>query len=81
MLDTHIDFLAIHSLHEHRFEPGDLTMGRFMNYPIRKLSLDPFQRQIFTDDVTYDDGEPHLLTLKLAPKFFLPTLSQVTKSG
>ena len=81
MLKTHAYFLAVHYSHEHRFEPGELSMGRYMNYPMRKLSLDPFRRQIFTEDVNYEDGEPHLLTLKLAPKFFLPTLSQVTKSG
>ncbi|UJR35912.1 hypothetical protein I4U23_028653 [Adineta vaga] len=66
--------------HEHRFEPGELSMGRYVNYPVRKLYLDPFRRQIFTEDIEYEDNEPYLLTLKLAPKFFLPVLSQVTKS-
>ncbi|CAF4508243.1 unnamed protein product [Rotaria socialis] len=65
--------------HEHRFEPGDLSMGRCINYPVRKLFLDPFRRQIFSDDVDYEDCAPYLLTLKLAPKYFLPVLSQVTK--
>ncbi len=55
-------------------------MGRFVNYPVRKLFLDPFRRQIFTEDIEFEDNEPYLLTLKLAPKFFLPMLSQVTKS-
>jgi hypothetical protein len=55
-------------------------MGRYVNYPVRKLYLDPFRRQIFTEDIDYEDSEPYLLTLKLAPKFFLPILSQVTKS-
>ncbi|CAF0962576.1 unnamed protein product [Adineta steineri] len=66
--------------YEHRFEPGELSMGRYVNYPVRKLFLDPFRRQIFTEDIEYEDNEPYLLTLKLAPKFFLPILSQVTKS-
>ena len=65
---------------EHRFEPGESTMGRCVNYPVRKIRLDPFRRQIFTEDIEFDDSEPYLLTLKLAPKFFLPTLSQVAKS-
>jgi len=55
-------------------------MGRYVNYPVRKLFLDPFRRQIFTEDIDYEDSEPYLLTLKLAPKFFLPMLSQVTKT-
>jgi hypothetical protein len=71
--------LAIYLPHEHRFEPGELHMGRCVNYPMRKLFLDPFRRQIFTEDIDYEDTEPYLLTLKLAPKFFLPMLSQVTK--
>jgi len=73
-------FVAIHLPHEHRFEPGEFHMGRCVNYPVRKVFLDPFRRQIFTEDINYEDSEPYLLTLKLAPKFFLPTLSQVTKS-
>lgn len=66
--------------HEHRFEPGDLKMGRCVNYPVRKLFLDPFRRQIFTEDIEFDDDEPYLLTLKLAPRYFLPVLSQVAKT-
>lgn len=55
-------------------------MGRLVNYPVRKLFLDPFRRQIFTEDIEFEDNEPYLLTLKFAPKFFLPMLSQVAKS-
>lgn len=55
-------------------------MGRCVNYPVRKILLDPFRRQIFTEDIEFENAEPYLLTLKLAPKFFLPILSQVTKS-
>ena len=73
-------FVAIYRPPEHRFEPGELHIGRFVNYPVRKILLDPFRRQIFTEDIDYEDGEPYLLTLKLAPKFFLPLLSQVAKS-
>jgi hypothetical protein len=73
-------FVAIHLPPEHRFEPGELSMGRCVNYPVRKVFLDPFRRQVFTEDIDYEDNEPYLLTLKLAPKFFLPMLSQVTKS-
>ncbi len=65
---------------EHRFEPGELSIGRYVNYPTRKLFLDPFRRQVFTEDIEFDDNEPYLLTLKLAPKFFLPMLSQVAKT-
>ena len=72
--------LALLLPHEHRFEPGELTMGRSVNYPLRKVFLDPFRRQIFTEDIEFDENEPYLLTLKLAPKYFLPMLSQVAKS-
>ena len=41
---------------EHRFEPGELSMGRYVNYPtVRKLFLDPFRRQIFTEDIEFED--------------------------
>ena len=73
-------FVAILLPPEHRFEPGELSLGRYVNYPVRKLHLDPFRRQVFTEDIEYEDSEPYLLTLKLAPKFFLPMLSQVAKS-
>jgi hypothetical protein len=72
--------LAVFLAPEQRYEPGDYSMGRCVKYPMRKVMLDPFRRQIFTEDIQYDDIEPYLLTLKLAPKFFLPALSQVTKS-
>ncbi|CAF4224081.1 unnamed protein product, partial [Rotaria sp. Silwood2] len=84
--ESHTDFHRpikrnpIYLPHEHRFEPGELSMGRCVNYPVRKLFLDPFRRQIFTEDIEYEDTEPYLLTLKLAPKYFLPILSQVTKT-
>ncbi len=73
-------FVALVLPPEHRFEPGELGLGRSVNYPVRKIYLDPFRRQIFTEDIEYEDSEPYLLTLKLAPKFFLPILSQVAKS-
>ena len=73
-------FLAFIIPPEHRFEPGELGLGRSIIYPVRKLHLDPFRRQIFTEDIEFEDDEPYLLTLKLAPKFFLPALSQVAKS-
>ncbi|CAF0999067.1 unnamed protein product [Rotaria sordida] len=84
--ESHTDFHRpikrnpIYLPHEHRFEPGEFSMGRCVNYPVRKLFLDPFRRQIFTEDIEFEDTEPYLLTLKLAPKYFLPTLSQVTKT-
>ncbi|CAF2479912.1 unnamed protein product [Rotaria sp. Silwood2] len=84
--ESHTDFHRpikrnpIYLPHEHRFEPGELSMGRCVNYPVRKLFLDPFRRQIFTEDIEYEDTEPYLLTLKLAPKYFLPILSQVAKT-
>ncbi|CAF0753292.1 unnamed protein product [Rotaria sp. Silwood1] len=84
--ESHTDFHRpikrnpIYLPYEHRFEPGELSMGRCVNYPVRKLFLDPFRRQIFTEDIEYEDSEPYLLTLKLAPKYFLPILSQVTKT-
>ncbi len=73
-------FVALLLPPEHRFEPGELGLGRSVNYPVRKIHLDPFRRQVFTEDIEYEDDEPYLLTLKLAPKFFLPMLSQVAKS-
>ncbi|CAF0727372.1 unnamed protein product [Didymodactylos carnosus] len=69
--------------HEHRYEPGQLEMGRYMNYPVKKLHLNPFRRQLIPAEEEEDDDDIYndsvLLTLKLAPKFFLPILSQIAK--